>query len=184
MDLTRRTVVRFGMAGTALGAVAFAGAGARAATAQERQAVPSVVPASQDPVAVEQPEPPLRYLFKAKAYNDQTFGEFSSLQEVWAQPDYLRYKSVDVRYVGPQPQVLTDQENKGVDAAVAAGAQGARQQICMKIMAASTRIDQRAAIRGFNDQGRAIIVGALALAPTAPQAAEMRRWIAAGAPSA
>ncbi len=160
-----------------MGAAAWAGVGA--------QAAPAVPVARKSPpdTAKERLERPTVYLFASTLYDGTSLPELTSLEELWSNSRYLEVASCQVKYVGPRPQVLTAEENAAVDAAIAAGANGSREQVCLAIVTAATRLDQRTVETGIRRVGAPIVQGVLVLAPQAPQAAIMRRWIDAGAPA-
>lgn len=149
------------------------------------QAAPAVPTARKTPTdtAKERPERPTRYLFAATLYDGTDLPELTSLEELWSNSRYLQVASCQAKYVGPRPQALTAEENAAVDAALAAGAKGSREQICLDIVTAATRLDQRTVEAGIRRVGAPIVQGVLVLAPQAPQAAIMKRWIDAGAPA-
>lgn len=175
VQVQRRTFVKLGIAGAVVAAGAAVAVVARAAPPQ----APTREPAAKRVRVV----PLARYSFTATVYDGKLLSGLASLEAVWADTRYLRMSAVAVKYIGSKPQVLTAEENAAVNAASAAGAQGTREQICLAIVAACTRIDPRTVYAGFTVVGRPIIDGALTIAPQAPQAAVMKRWINAGMPS-
>lgn len=174
MQFQRRTLVKLGIAGAVVAAGASVTLVARAAPGQAPKAKPGPGKARAVPLA--------RYSFTPTGYDGRVLPDLASLEAVWAETRYLTMSGVAVRYVGSNPQVLTAGENQAVNAAVASGAKGSRAQICLAIVAACTRIDQRTVYAGLTAVGRPIVNGALDLAPQAPQASVMQRWIDAGMP--
>ena len=176
MEFRRRSAIKLWILGAGAAGAALAAVGAQAApqTRDDRTAKAAVM---------EGPERPTRYLFSATLYDGTQLPDLTSLEELWANSRYLQVASCRVTYVGPRPQALTAEENAAVDAALAAGAQGSREDICLAIVAGATRLDQRTIEAGVRALGSAIVSGVLVLAPQAPQAAIMKRWSDAGFPA-
>lgn len=106
------------------------------------------------------------------------FAPLHRLEEVWASPGYLTISDCVVRYVGPQPFRLTDEESAVVDVAVAAGAVVEdRTAMYLLILAASTRIDPARFDAKLAELGRPVVQASLALAPEAPQAGGFAAWL-------
>lgn len=187
MKVRRRTVIKLGIVGTVAAGLAATGSVAQGAPTPSPgpQSTPGA-PASRknDPKDSRGRRVPLaRYAFTPTLLDGTSLPDVFSLEAVWAQTRYLETVSYKVKFNGPTPDSLTDRENAAVDAAIASGAKGARTKICLDIVAACTRIDQRTVYAGLTAVGRPIVDGALVMAPTAPQAAVMTRWIAEGMPS-
>ncbi len=127
---------------------------------------------------VERPEPVKRYQFECRGPNGLPLIILSSLEEVWANTQYKKFSDVVVTFVGPQPWVLTAEENAAVNVAVAAGAAGTRNDIILAIIKACTRSNPptiSTALYGLG--GVPIVKGALTLAPMAPQSAVLTKWL-------
>ncbi|MGR0159520.1 hypothetical protein [Paenarthrobacter nitroguajacolicus] len=136
------------------------------------------VVANDDKVAVERPEPLIRYQFTCTAADGSLIGKFSSLEEVWASTRYMHITDCQVEYVGSGPHVLTPEETAAVNAAVAAGAApGQASELCLRIVRACTRTDHRTLTASLAAYGVPVVKGALTLAPLAPQAALFTRWL-------
>ncbi|MEO3942516.1 hypothetical protein V3C41_15675 [Paenarthrobacter nicotinovorans] len=141
------------------------------------------VVANDDKVAVERPEPLIRYQFTCTAADGSLIGKFSSLEEVWASTRYMHITDCQVDYVGSGPHVLTPEERAAVNAAIAAGApSGQESALCLLIIKACTRTDHRTLSASLAGYGIPVVKGALTLAPLAPQAAQLTRWLKTAAP--
>ena len=164
--VSRRTALQLGaVAAWSLGTIASAPSQVAVA------AVPAVVPV--DDGETEGP----RYRFDA-VMRVPTYAPLHRLEEVWASPGYLTITDCVVRYVGPQPFLLTDEESAVVDVAVAAGAVVEdRTAMYLLILAASTRIDPARFDAKLAELGRPVVQASLALAPEAPQAGGFAAWL-------
>ncbi|WP_245232766.1 hypothetical protein [Paenarthrobacter nicotinovorans] len=141
------------------------------------------VVANDDKVAVERPEPLIRYQFTCTAADGSLIGKFSSLEEVWASTRYMHITDCQVDYVGSGPHVLTPEERAAVNAAIAAGApSGQESALCLLIIKACTRTDHRTLSASLAGYGIPVVKGALTLAPLAPQAAQLTRWLKTASP--
>lgn len=165
--VSRRTALQLGaVAAWSLGTLAF---------------VPPQVAVAAAPAAVpvddgEEAEGP-RYRFDA-VMRVPAYAPLHRLEEVWASPGYLTITDCVVRYVGPQPFRLTEEESAVVDVAVAAGAVVEdRTAMYLLILAASTRIDPARFDAKLAELGRPVVQASLALAPEAPQAGGFAAWL-------
>ncbi|MEV7604686.1 hypothetical protein AB0N65_04520 [Paenarthrobacter sp. NPDC089322] len=141
------------------------------------------VVANDDKVPKERPEPLIRYQFTCTAADGSLIGTFSSLEEVWASTRYMHITDCRVAYVGSGPHVLTAEETAAVNAAVAAGApSGQPSELCLRIIRASTRTDHRTLDASLAAYGVPVVKGSLTLAPLAPQAVLLTRWLKTVAP--
>ncbi|WP_284986941.1 hypothetical protein [Arthrobacter sp. fls2-241-R2A-172] len=90
----------------------------------------------------------------------------------------MQITDCQVTYVGSGPFVLTSEETAAVNAAVAAGAPaGQATDLCLRIVRACTRTDLRGLPEALAAYGVPVVKGALTLAPLAPQAALLTRWL-------
>ena len=172
--MRRRSVLQFGVA-----AIALAGcSGTNIKTSQPSGLDLEPVVAKDNKIAVERPEPKIRYQFTCTAEDGTLIGKFSSLDEVWASTRYMHITDCQVTYVGSGPLVLTPDESAAVNAAVAAGAPpGQAADLCLRIVRACTRTDHRTLPASLAAYGVPVVKGALTLAPMAPQAALFTRWL-------
>jgi hypothetical protein len=126
----------------------------------------------------EKPEPIVRYQFNCTDMDGQKIGTFSSLDEVWASTRYMRIANCDVAYVGGTPHILTPEEESAVQVALAAGAPAEDKfALFLRILKASTRTNPRELEARLSEIGVPVVKGALALAPMAPQAILLERWL-------
>lgn len=134
--------------------------------------------ANDDKVPKERPEPQIRYQFTCTAADGSLIGKFSSLEEVWASTRYMHVTDCQVVYVGNGPHVLTPEETAAVNTALAAGAApGQASALCLRIIKACTRTDPKTIPASLADYGIPVVKGALTLAPLAPQAAVLTKWL-------
>ncbi|MFJ5954992.1 hypothetical protein ACIQC5_03430 [Paenarthrobacter sp. NPDC092416] len=140
--------------------------------------------AGNDKVPIERPEPLIRYQFTCTAVDGTLIGKFSSLEEVWASTRYMHVSDCAVDYVGSGPHVLNAEETAAVNAAVAAGAPiGSGSALCLRIIKACTRTNPKTLAASLAEYGVPVVKGALTLAPLAPQAAVLTKWLkTAGVP--
>ncbi|MBP2265224.1 hypothetical protein J3A64_000688 [Pseudarthrobacter sp. PvP004] len=173
MDMPRRAIVQLGLAGLVL-----TGCSVKVVENVEPFRLGVTNAGDADKPRVERPEPVKRYQFECRGANGNPLIILSSLEEVWANTQYKKFADVVVTYVGPQPQVLAAEENAAVNVAVEAGAIGTRNDICLAIVKACTRNNPptiSTALYGLG--GVPIVKGALTLAPMAPQAAVLTKWL-------
>jgi len=138
------------------------------------------VVANDDKIPRERPEPLIRYQFTCTGADGSLIGKFSSLEEVWASTRYMHVTDCQVDYVGKGPHVLTPEETAAVNAALAAGAvPGDASALCLRIIKACTRTDPRTLAASLAAYGVPVVKGALTLAPLAPQAAVLTKWLKA-----
>lgn len=171
--MPRRAVVQFGLAGLVL-----TGCSVQVTQNVEPFRLGVTNAGDADTPRPERPEPVKRYKFDCRGADGKSLVVLSSLPEVWANTQYKKFADVGVSYVGPQPQVLEAEENAAVNVAIAAGASGARTDICLAIVKACTRSNPptiSTALYGLG--GAPIVKGALTLAPTAPQSAVLTKWL-------
>lgn len=136
------------------------------------------VVANDDKIPRERPEPLIRYQFTCTGADGSLIGKFSSLEEVWASTRYMHVTDCQVQYVGSGPHMLTPEETAAVNAALAAGAApGDASALCLRIIKACTRTDPRTLAASLAAYGVPVVKGALTLAPLAPQAAVLTKWL-------
>ncbi len=177
--MRRRSVLQLGVASLALAGCS----GTKVDTSQPAALDMAPVVANDDKVAVERPEPLIRYQFTCTAADGSLIGKFSSLEEVWASTRYMHITDCQVDYVGSGPHVLTPEERAAVNAAIAAGApSGQESALCLLIIKACTRTDHRTLSASLAGYGIPVVKGALTLAPLAPQAAQLTRWLKTASP--
>ena len=179
MNMRRRSVIQLGVASIALAGCS----GTKTDTSQTSALQMAPVVTKDNKVAVERPEPKIRYQFTCTAADGSLIGKFSSLDEVWASTRYMYIADCQVAYVGTGPLVLTPEEAAAVNAAVAAGAPpGQAAELCLRIVRACTRTDHRTLAASLAAYGVPVVKGALTLAPLAPQAALFTRWLKTASP--
>lgn len=167
--MSRRTALKLGAA-AALAAVSFA--------PQPALGVPAVVPPSSGGADDANQQ---RYRFDPVSRRPD-LAPLGRLEDVWASPAYLAITDCNVTYVGPEPYRLNLAESAAVDVAEAAGAVVVdRHATFLLILAASTRIDPARLDAKLAELGAPIVMGSLAFAPQAPQAARFAAWLAGGA---
>jgi hypothetical protein len=165
--MSRRTALKLGAA-AALAAVSFA--------PQPALGLPAVVP----PGSGGADDGNQRYRFDPVSRRPD-LAPLARLEDVWASPAYLAITDCIVSYVGPEPYRLNLAESAAVDVAEAAGAVVVdRHATFLLILAASTRIDPARLDAKLAELGAPIVMGSLAYAPQAPQAARFAAWLAAG----
>ncbi|YCH08182.1 hypothetical protein ACTAQJ_00755 [Arthrobacter sp. alpha11c] len=172
--MRRRSVLQLGVA-----AIALAGcSGTNVDTSQPAALDMAPVVANDDKIPRERPEPLIRYQFTCTGADGSLIGKFSSLEEVWASTRYMHVTDCQVDYVGKGPHVLTPEETAAVNAALAAGAvPGDASALCLRIIKACTRTDPRTLAASLAAYGVPVVKGALTLAPLAPQAAVLTKWL-------
>jgi len=172
--MRRRSVLQLGVATFALAGCS----GIKVNTSQPSALDVAQVVTKDNKVAVERPEPKVRYQFTCTAADGSLIGKFSSLEEVWASTRYMHITDCQVTYVGSGPLVLTPEETAAVNAAVAAGGPaGQASELCLRIVRACTRTDPRNLAASLAAFGVPVVKGALTLAPLAPQAILLTRWL-------
>lgn len=173
MDIRRRTIIQFALASLVLTGCA----------RQYPEIVPAVAAAQLPPEAgkhtpVEKPEPPVRYQFDCSEANGFRIGKLSSLEEVWASTRYVRIAQCEVTYVGGGAHILTPEEEAAVQVAMAAGALTIdKPALFLRILEACTRTNPRELHARLSGIGAPVVKGALAFAPSAPQAVVLERWL-------
>lgn len=173
MDIRRRTIVQFSLASLVL--TGFSGKYPQLVPAAARVEFPADT-GQQTPT--EKPEPMVRYQFDCAEANGFRAGKLSSLEEVWASTRYVRIVQCDVTYVGGGFHILTPEEDSAVQVAIAAGAPpGDRSALFLRILETCTRTNPRELNARLFGIGVPVVRGALAFAPSAPQAVVLQRWL-------
>lgn len=171
--MRRRSVLQLGVA-----TIALAGCSGTNVNSSQPSGLEAAPVDATDKVPEERPEPLVRYQFTCTAQDGTLIGKFSSLDEVWASTRYMHITDCQVAYVGSSPHVLTAEETAAVNTAIAAGAApGQASELCLRIIRASTRTDPRNLAAALSAYGVPVVKGALTLAPLAPQAALLTRWL-------
>lgn len=174
VDIRRRTVIQLALASLVL---------TSCSTANYLQPVPVAASARLRTQAAnhtppEKPEPVVRYQFDCSEVEGSNMGALSSLEEVWASTRYMRIANCEVAYVGGGPHILTPEEESAVQVAIAAGAPADdRSALFLRILKACTRTNPRELDKRLSEIGVPAIKGALAFAPSAPQAVVLERWL-------
>jgi hypothetical protein len=173
-SMDRRSAIKIGLAAVALGVLGGPAIASPAARAGLRAAVAGPVGA-----VTESLPDPVRYEF-AVATKKRLIGVLGRLEEVWSFRDYTRIVACVVTYVGGGDYVLTLEESAVVKVAEDAGAVIAdRPAYYLEILAACTRISPKVLQTRLAELGVPGVSAALALAPMAPQAGQMRTWLEA-----
>lgn len=173
MDIRRRTIFQFALASLVL-------------TACSKKYPESVPAVAADKIATEtgkqtppeRPEPMFRYQFDCSEADGFRIDTLSSLEEVWASTRYVRIAQCEVTYVGGGSHVLTPEEESAVQVAIAEGAPtDDRSALFLRILEACTRTNPRELDARLSGIGIPVVKGALAFAPSAPQAVVLERWL-------
>lgn len=122
-------------------------------------------------------EPGRRYSFFCRSLDRSPDVQLSSLEEVWAASNYLRMKSCEVSYVGPQPFQPTAEESAaieianpgGVDPSDGLGPYLAAVELC-------TRISDETAPGGFAGSGKEKLRAAARICPEGSQGKIIGAW--------
>lgn len=171
VDIRRRTIVQFALASLVLTGCS--------------ETFPELIPAAAklpadggNRIPPERPEPRIRYQFDCSEADGLRIGMLSSLEEVWASTRYVRLARCEVRYVGGGPHALTPEEEAAVQVAIAAGASTSdKSALFLRILEVCTRTNPQELDLRLSRAGVAVVKGALAFAPSAPQAVVLERWL-------
>jgi hypothetical protein len=120
---------------------------------------------------------PRRYQFRCTTSRGVRT-DLARLEAVWAHPDYTRMRKVVVTFDGPGPFVLSPQEAAIIEVAEKAGAVvGDPPGYYLAVLTACTRIPPERLTGTLAGLGVPGVAAAVRLAPFAPQAAQLERWL-------
>lgn len=174
MDIRRRTIFQLALASVVL---------TSCSTANSLEPVPAPASAGLGTSAAnhtppEKPEPVVRYQFRCSDLDGSGTGTLTSLEEVWASTRYMRIADCEVAYVGAGAHALTPDEESAVQVAIEAGAPSDDKcALFLRILKACTRTNPSELDKRLSAIGVPVIKGALAFAPSAPQAVVLERWL-------
>ena len=122
-------------------------------------------------------EPAQRYSFFCRSLDSSPDVQLSSLEEVWAASNYLRMKSCEVSYVGPEPFQPTAEESAAIEIANPGGVHpsdglGAY----LAAVALCTRVSEETAPGGFAGSRKEILRAAARICPEGPQGKIIKAW--------
>lgn len=136
-----------------------------------------VTGSTSEPVASGDVDPDKRLAISCVSLDAAPEVRLSSLPEVWAATNYLRFAGCTAEYIGPQPFVPTAEEAAIISVAQASGYLGQDLlRAYLEAVEVCTRVSDETGPHGFAARGLPVLKAAAALCPRGPQGKIIAAW--------